>query len=232
MPSWPSANDRHSPILLPPRSLCSGGFMPPSLRSCSSRFLPGASRGLTSLLLCLVAALSLFAQQKPAPKPAAAHRANELTLAGLRPGRDKLGRAATLYDSIDGKRSTADSQSVWKDPCRKQVLAIDFDAQKKIQVIRAGYVPLTADCLSLPPSPWKTGLGLRVNDLAPKVVQLYGPPESKSTSTRDGQPLELWYYAFDWAGPDVPQVMEVLCTREQDGKPGRVVEITLAAPSL
>jgi hypothetical protein len=42
----------------------------------------------------------------------------------------------------------------------------------------------------------------------------------------------LWYYAFDWAGADVPQVMEVLCTREADGKPGRVVEITLAGPSL
>jgi hypothetical protein len=26
--------------------------------------------------------------------------------------------------------------------------------------------------------------------------------------------------------------MEVLCTREADGKPGRVVEITLAGPSL
>jgi hypothetical protein len=42
----------------------------------------------------------------------------------------------------------------------------------------------------------------------------------------------LWYYAFDWAGPDVPQVMEVVCTKEQDGQPGYVVEITLAAPSL
>jgi hypothetical protein len=42
----------------------------------------------------------------------------------------------------------------------------------------------------------------------------------------------LWYYAFDWAGPDVPQVMEVVCTREKDGQAGRVVEITLAAPSL
>jgi hypothetical protein len=26
--------------------------------------------------------------------------------------------------------------------------------------------------------------------------------------------------------------MEVLCTREKDGQPGQVVEITLAAPSL
>ncbi len=40
------------------------------------------------------------------------------------------------------------------------------------------------------------------------------------------------YYAFDWAGPDVLQVMEVLCTREMNGQPGRVEEITLVAPSL
>jgi hypothetical protein len=64
------------------------------------------------------------------------------------------------------------------------------------------------------------------------LAQLYGQPDSKSPSTRDGQPLELWYYAFDWAGSDVPQVLEVLCTREANGKPGQVVEITLAAPSL
>jgi len=227
MPSWLNASARPSGA---PRRLCRGGFTPPRVASrdrlCRVRLL----RRTASLSACLV--LPLFAQQKPAPKPAAAHRANELTLAGLRPGRDKLGRAASLYDSIDSKSSTVDSQTVWKDPCRKQVLAVDFDAQKKIQVIRAGYVPLTADCLASPSSPWKTGLGLKVNDPSPKVMQLYGPPDSKSPSTRGGQPLELWYYAFDWAGPDVPQVMEVLCTREQDGKPGHVVEITLAAPSL
>jgi hypothetical protein len=34
------------------------------------------------------------------------------------------------------------------------------------------------------------------------------------------------------AGADVPQVIELLCTREARGKPGRVVEITLAGPSL
>lgn len=184
------------------------------------------------LLLACGIASAQSPQQKPPAKKAAAHRANELTLAGLRPGRDKLNRAAQLYRSIDPKSSTNDSQTVWQDPCRKQVLVVDFDLEKKIQVIRAGALPLTADCLYLPPSPWKTGLGLRVGDLAIKVVQLYGEPDSRSPSTRDGQPLELWYYAFDWAGPDVPQVMEVLCTREKDGEPGRVVEITLAAPSL
>jgi hypothetical protein len=40
------------------------------------------------------------------------------------------------------------------------------------------------------------------------------------------------YYSFDWAGPKVPQVMEVVCTAPRDGSVGRVVEITLAASSL
>ena len=46
-----------------------------------------------------------------------------------------------------------------------------------------------------------------------------------------GQQLELLYYPFSWAGPDVPHVMRGLSTPEKDGKPGRVVEITLAAPN-
>jgi hypothetical protein len=40
--------------------------------------------------------------------------------------------------------------------------------------------------------------------------------------------LELLYYAFDWAGSDVPQVMEISCERST----GKVLEITLAFPSL
>jgi hypothetical protein len=65
-----------------------------------------------------------------------------------------------------------------------------------------------------------------------QVLELYGNPDSRSPSTKGGQPLQLLYYAFDWAGPDVPQVMQVVCTPEEDGKAGRVVEITLAASSL
>ena len=173
--------------------------------------------------------------QKPTAKKADAHKANELTLAGLRPGRDRLSRAVQLYHDyhkIEPKSSTHDGQTVWLDPCRKQLLAVDFDEEKKTQVVRVGAVELTADCLAVSPSPWKTGRGLRLGDAADKVTQLYGEPDSRSPSTKDGQPLELWYYAFDWAGPDVPQVMEVLCTKEKDGQPGHVVEITLAAPSL
>jgi hypothetical protein len=189
-------------------------------------------RGSALAIAVLCLPLAQLANQKPSSASVSSHRANEFTLAGLRPGRDRLARAVQLYKAIDPKSSTNDSQTTWKDACRNQILAIDFDTDEKILVIRAGAVPLAGDCSSAPPSPWKTGLGLRVADPATKVAQLYGEPDSKSPSTRDGQPLELWYYAFDWAGPDVPQVMEVLCTREKDGQPGQVVEITLAAPSL
>jgi hypothetical protein len=64
------------------------------------------------------------------------------------------------------------------------------------------------------------------------MVQLDEQQDSRSPSTRDGQPLELMYYAFDWAGPDVPQVLEVLCTRDKDAQLGRVIEITLASSGL
>jgi hypothetical protein len=187
-----------------------------------------------SVSAVLLAACVLVEAQVPkAPKKTAAHRANELTLAGLRPGRDSVERAIKLYREFgDGKRPQSDD-SVWFDQCRDVSLIVDSDTAKRIQVIRvAPWGGSTAHCGGVPPGPWKTGLGLRVTDSTAKISQLYGEPDSKSPSSRGKQQLELWYYAFDWAGPEVPQVMEVLCTREQDGKPGRVVEITLAAPSL
>jgi len=78
----------------------------------------------------------------------------------------------------------------------------------------------------------QTGVQPRVGDARQSVIALYGEPTSRSPGTKNGQPLELLYYAFDWAGPDAPQVMEVVCMVPKDGTPGRVVEITLAANSL
>jgi len=209
MPSSPSANRA-------PHCLCRGR----SLRR--------------ALLVSFVITPSLFAQQKPTPKPAAPHRANEFTLAGLRPGLDSVGKAKRLYKSFSDPAKDH-GEIVWEEACRKSSLILSYDDREKIQTIRVSEMKgsIDADCLAKSETAaWRTGHGLAVKDSTARIVQLYGPPDSKSPSTRDGQPLELWYYAFDWAGPDVPQVMEVLCTREQDGKPGRVVEITLAAPSL
>jgi hypothetical protein len=196
---------------------------------CSGRFLKGALGGL--LLISTLATAQT--PQTPTPKKVGAERANELTLAGLRPGRDTASRAVQLYKQPNNKTESQDAQMVWTATCQTQTLSVDLDAGRKIQVVRTVETEWSlGDCLKRSPGPWKTGRGLRVGDAAAKVVQLYGEPDSRSPSTKGGQPLELWYYAFDWAAPDVPQVMEVLCTKKKEGEPGRVVEITLAAPSL
>ena len=183
-----------------------------------------------------VVCIALTRAQPPvtrAAQTATEPRANELWLAGLRPGRSKLSQAVRLNSRFQRKTDEQDSQTQWFDVCRDISLTIYDDNKNGIRVIRVGaWGGSTADCSKMPPGTWKTGRGLWVGDPASKVSRLYGKPDSKSPSTRDGQPLELWYYAFDWAGPDVPQVMEVVCTPEKDGKPGQVVEITLAASSL
>jgi hypothetical protein len=210
----------------------------PSLRS--GRLLrpgfcvPDGFAGWALLGFLLLAAVAAGQSPIPSPKKVAVpRRANELTLAGLRPGRDSLSRATALYKNPNGKSAKDDSQFTWGETCQKQALSVDVDASRKIQVIRTIAADWSlGDCAKTFLGSWSTGRGLRVGDHTSKVTQLYGKPDSLSPSTRGGQPLELWYYAFDWAGADVPQVMEVLCTKEKDGQPGQVIEITLAAPSL
>jgi len=192
------------------------------------------ARGSATVLgVCALAIAGGTWAQKSAAKKATAKRANELTLAGLRPGKDSLARAAEVNKKFGSGKELQGEQTGWFDVCRDLSLTIDSNKAAEIQVIRLAEWPRsTTDCTKLLPGPWKTGLGLLVGDSAGKVAELYGKPDSRSPSTKGGQPLELWYYAFDWAGAEVPQVMEVLYTREAEGKPGRVVEITLAGPSL
>jgi hypothetical protein len=179
--------------------------------------------------LCFVG--SVRPQSGPAPK-INKDRAHELTLARLRPGRDDSSRARSLYT---GHVATSEDkrQFTWNDWCNKEQLIVELDGSQKILTVRVTDARgLPGDCDKTRRSPWRTGHGLRLGDSASRVIELYGEPDSRSPSTKGNEQLELLYYAFDWAGPDVPQVMEVLCTLQKDGKPGSVVEITLAAPSL
>jgi hypothetical protein len=195
---------------------------------CSGRLLRRA------LLAVALATSTAGAQTAPksAVKKASAHRANEMTLAGMRPGRDMVARAIRKYKTpIAGK--PGETPFSWDDEYRVEALFLDTEPSGKIQTIRVGAHSkwTTADCDRLPRSPWRTGRGLAVYDRVSRVLKLYGEPDSRSPSTKEGQPLELWHYAFDWAGADVPQLMEGLCTREAEGKPGRVVDITLTGRS-
>ena len=190
-------------------------------------------RLLAGISAALLVVPATGANQSSANRQNPARRANELSLAGIRPGRDKIAKVLSIY----GKPKTGkkgETQFSWEIHCQPEVLFVTTDQAGVVQEIRVDLRQdvLELDCERKPEIAWKTGKRLENGDLASRVMKLYGKPDSRSPSTKDGQRLELLYYAFDWAGPDVPQVMEVLCTVEKDGEPGRVVEITLAASSL
>jgi len=198
-----------------------------------------------------IAMLAVAVLLSPMNVSAQAGRRNELTLGGLQPGKDSIEQAkARFKDGQNGKNPIPDPL-IWESSSSPADTQLRFEANA--QHIIDGIVALRPRMLlasdrqptggALRPKTqraalrttgarWKTGLGLGLGDSCKKAVKLYGTPDSRSPSTKGGQPLQLLYYAFDWAGPDVPQVMQVVCTPEKDGQPGRVVEITLAASSL
>jgi hypothetical protein len=202
------------------------------LRRASTRFWVSVSLGL--LATC---ATGLLAGSRPQARNSPRHnegRHNETILAKILPGRTSMAEAQMFWRNPT-KKDPENHLATWL-TCNGDELNVDFDDDGIIQSVWTsktnartprGCIEAVATAPKL-----STGLGLQLGDAAARVLQLYGQPDSRSPSTKDGQQLELLYYAFDWAGPDVPQLMEVLCTVEKGGKPGRVVEITLAVSSL
>jgi hypothetical protein len=169
------------------------------------------------------------------PQAGTPRRANELTLAGLRPGTDKLAPPAKLYRGLP-LASQSDGVFLWGDKCTHWELRVEVDEAGVVQVVTvdSSYAPDSKPECPAPASAatrsklLQTGHGLSPGDTRERVVELYGKPNSSGPSMRGSRELDLLYYAFDWAGTHVPQVMEVYC----DHATGRVVEITLAFPSL
>lgn len=165
--------------------------------------------------------------------PAASHR-NEMTLAGLRPGRDTFAVAEKRFKTKNVSEEANSKSKEWRDDCSGRSIHLEVDAKSVIQSVTITTLGAQEGKCSdrrpefLDAKNWLTGLGLRVGDSQDRVLGLYGEPNSSGPASKHGQALELMYYQFDWAGNDVPQVMEVLCARDN----GRVVEITLAYPSL
>lgn len=162
-------------------------------------------------------------------------RVNELTLAGLRPGRDKIVEPQKSFRELTLDPDSKDA-ILWGDICTHRQMRIELDADKRIQTIALsyGYKPeIKAKCLPSVSSPEvlklvQTGHGLNLGDACIRASQIYGKPESQSPSVKGNEKLKLFLYSFDWAGPNVPQVMEVTCNPTTN----QVVEIMLAAASL
>jgi hypothetical protein len=169
-----------------------------------------------------------------APGQTVARHSNETILAGLRPGRDTFAVAEKRFKEKNLIQEQNSSSKEWRDDCSGRSIRLEVDAKSVIQSVTLTTLNTQAGKCSdrrpdfLDPRFWLTGLGLRMGDSQDRVTGLYGEPNSSGPASKNGQELEMLYYQFDWAGSDVPQVMEVLCARDN----GRVVEITLAFPSL
>lgn len=185
----------------------------------------------TSLLAAAagVAARAPLQNASPAAAAAVVHR-NETLLAGLRPGRDTLATAERRFKIKNLSEEANSGTKEWRDDCSGRVIRLEVDAKSVIQSVTITSLGSQAGkCTERPPDflgqqNWLTGQGLRIGDSQDVVYGLYGEPNSNGPASKKGLDLALFHYQFDWAGPDVPQVMEVLCARDT----GRVVEITLA----
>ncbi len=181
------------------------------------------------------AVLILALATQAAPETKISGRANELTLAGLRPGREKLASTQKSFRGLDRDESVTDAL-LWGDVCTHRELRVELDANKIVQIITVdnNYKPeIMAKCLASVMAPGRlkllaTGHGLQLGDPCQRVAEIYGKSESKSPSVRGSEQLELSLYSFDWAGSGVPQVMEVSCNAVSS----QVVAITLAASTL
>jgi hypothetical protein len=162
-------------------------------------------------------------------------RVNELVLAGLRPGHDKVPASAKEFRDLELDSSVTDAY-VWGDICTHRELRVEVDASGVVKTVTVGAsykLEIMAKCAasSMDPKRLKliaSGHGLQLGDTCGRIEEIYGKPESRSPSAKGNDKLELYLYTFDWAGPDVPQVMEVSCNASSQ----TVVEITLAASSL
>jgi hypothetical protein len=162
-------------------------------------------------------------------------RVNERTLAGLRPGHDKISAPANEFRGLTRYAAGSDAY-VWGDICMHRELRVETDDSGVVKIVTVGsnYKPeIMAKCAANVMDPKRlrliaSGHGLQLGDACGRIGEIYGKAESRSPSVKGSDKLELHLYKFDWAGPDVPQVMEVSC----DASSQTVVEITLAAATL
>jgi hypothetical protein len=160
-------------------------------------------------------------------------RHNELTLAGLRPGKSKLPKDGKI-PGFRGPTMSDDTGVYWSAPCYGDRLQVQENTSRIVETVTVSLfgARLLGECKGGNETALRrelrSGRGVGLGDACARVTELYGEPESRSPSVRGSLKLELLFYSFDWAGEDVPQSMEVSC----DPASGRVVEITLAASTL
>jgi hypothetical protein len=166
-------------------------------------------------------------------------RVNELTLAGLQPGKDVLEKASKKFGKESNIGAHDDPNAhTWRINCDLDDLVIEADTNGIIRDVTVSFYHNRSDRIIVDcddrvasrkfRSQFGSGRNLLLHDRCGRIEEMYGKAASRSPSVKGSDKLELYLYTFDWAEPDVPQVMEVSC----DAATQTVAEITLAASSL
>ena len=166
-------------------------------------------------------------------------RAIELMLEGLRPGEDSLEKASKRFgkESKIGAPDDPNAHS-WPINCLVDDLEVEADPNGIIRNVTVSFSSNLTGRIVVDRddrvasrkfrSQIGAGRNLLLHDRCGRIEEIYGRAESRSPSVKGNDKLELYLYKFDWAGTDVPQVMEVSC----DASSQTVAQITLAAATL
>ncbi|MGN6593707.1 MAG: hypothetical protein ACTHJX_12495 [Terriglobales bacterium] len=180
--------------------------------------------------LALLVALPLRAQDPASSADRPPGNVNELTLAGLQPGRSRLEAAEARW----GRQWThpdADESDVyvWCDARSRLRIGLDTGASGTVRVVTvermaAGKGSPEACHAQLSAAVARTGRGVRLGDSEAQLLRTYGKPFFSGPSSLDGHNVRLVVFNFSWAGSDKPQILESTF----DGA-GKLIKMTLSA---
>lgn len=189
-------------------------------------------RSAIAQALLLLLALTLFcgqvlaAQESDGNPDHPAGNVNELTLAGLRPGRSTLQDAIRHYGPHWFHPTPQETDLyLWSDPAHHLLLSAEVNQQGQIRVVSVTRTERTAPVRSvLPLRAATTGRGVRLGTTEQHLRAVYGKPFFEGPSSLNGHDVHLIVYNFSWAGTDKPQILESSFDRS-----GHLVKMSLSA---
>lgn len=153
---------------------------------------------------------------------------NELTLAGLRPGRSTIAQAEALYGN-HWRHPSRDEHDlyVWCDAHTKLRLTAEARPDGRIRVVTIAAMPpalpVGACSAALSRRAAQTGRGVRLGESPQQLRHVYGTPFFTGPSSWNGHDVDMIVFNFSWAGASKPQILE------SSFAGGTLVKMTLSA---
>ncbi len=185
-----------------------------------NRFLCSILRPVAvALASCAVLALAQGPPSNPDHPPG---NVNELTLAGIRPGRVRIAAEVRRFGTQWFHPSPDEPDIyIWQDLKNGLRLTLEVDDKgvvRAVTVLRADALPndglpptlrrTNLPRAHLPLSIASTGRGMRLGDSPIRLLHIYGKPFFRGSAQLDRQQVEMIVFNFSWAGRQYPQILE------------------------